>query len=93
MTRHDNYTPFGGRRSEPPTPVLVQRLWRAQKSQSAKVLSCGLYLHPCGIEARCFYGHEDNLLMSHLTKTPDEAKARADEWLASAISRGFELVR
>jgi len=92
MTRDDSYTPFGGRRSGPPTPVLVQLLWRAQKPDSVSVLSCGLYLHPYGVEARCGYGNEDDLLISQVERTPDAAKARANEWLATAVSKGFELV-
>jgi hypothetical protein len=45
MTRDDGYTPFAGRRREPPEPVLVQRLWRVQKVESGSLLSCALYLH------------------------------------------------
>ena len=74
-------------------PILVQRLWRAQRAQRVNVLSCGLYLHPHGIEARCGYANEDDLLMSQVERTPDAAKARADEWLATAVSRGFEEPR
>jgi hypothetical protein len=92
MTRDDSYTPFGGRRSGSTTPVLVQRLWRVPSAQSVNVLSCGLYLHPYGIEARCSYGEED-LLMSHVERTPDAARARASEWFATALSRGFEEIR
>ena len=70
MTRDDSYTPFAGRRREPPTPVLVKWLWRARKAQTGSVLSCALYLHPSGIEARCFYGNGDDLLMSHVERAP-----------------------
>jgi hypothetical protein len=91
MTRDDSYTPFGGRRTKPVAPILVQRLWRVQKPQRLSVLSCGLYLHPHGIEARCGYGNEDDLLMSQVERTPDAARARADEWLATALSKGCEL--
>jgi hypothetical protein len=56
------------------------------------VLSCALYLHPHGIEARCGYSNEDDLLMSQVERTPEAAKARADEWLANARSRGFEVI-
>jgi hypothetical protein len=59
MTRHDSgYTPFSGRHHETPTPVLVERLWRARKRADGAVLSCGLYLHPHGIEARCGFDDE-----------------------------------
>ena len=93
MTRDDSYTPFSGRRAgPPPTPILVQRLWRVV-SKGGTVLSCGLYLHPHGIEARCGCGNDDNLLMSHVERTPDAARARANEWLASALERGFEEIR
>ena len=93
MTSDDSYTPFGGRRDGPPSPILVQRLWRVQKSQSASVLSCSLYLHPFGIEARCGYNDEEELLMSHVERTPDAARARADEWRRTALARGFEEIR
>jgi len=93
MTRDDSYTPFSGRHRELPTPVLVQRLWRAQKSSSISVLSCGLYLHPIGFEARCGYGNEEDLLMSQVERTRDAAKAHADAWLATAIRRGFAEIR
>jgi hypothetical protein len=89
MTRDDSYTPFAGRHHRPPEPVLVQRLWRAQKPQSQTVLSCGLYLHPIGFEARCGYGNEEDLLMSQVEKTPDEARASANEWKQAAIDKGF----
>ena len=53
------------------------------------MLSCGLYLHPYGIEARCSYGNEEDLLMSHVERTPDAARARASKWFATALSRGL----
>jgi hypothetical protein len=93
MTRDDSYTPFGGRRAGPPTPILVQRLWRVQKPSSGNVLSCGLYLHPIGFEARCGYGNEEDLLMSRVERTPGAAKAHADAWLATAIEKGFAEIR
>jgi hypothetical protein len=68
----------------------VQRLWGVQKPQSLNVLSCGLYLHPCGIEARCGYGNEEDLLMSQVERTPDAARARADEWRQTALEKGFQ---
>ena len=70
MTRDNEYSPFAGRRREPPTPILVNRLWRARKTESMSVLSCATYLHPCGIEVRCGYGNEELLLMSWLERTP-----------------------
>jgi len=56
-------------------------------------MSCGLYLHPLGIEARCGYRDEDDLLMSQVTKMPDEAKAIAQEWRQGAIEKGFTEVK
>ena len=37
--------------------------------------------------------NEDNLLMSQVERTPDAAKARADEWKATAIEKGFTEVK
>jgi len=93
MTRDDSYTPFSGRRAgPPPTPILVQRLWRICH-RLGDVLSCALYLHPYGFEAKCFYGNDEHALMSHVERTPDAARARANEWLASALERGFEEIK
>jgi hypothetical protein len=36
MTRESDYTPFGGRRREPPIPILVQRLWRVREGGEHK---------------------------------------------------------
>jgi hypothetical protein len=30
--------------------------------------------------------------MSQVERTPEAAKARADEWLTAALSRGFEIL-
>jgi hypothetical protein len=87
----DGYSPFEGRRREPAMPVLVERLWRL-RSPSGRVLSCALYLHPHGIESRCGYRDEADLLMSVVEKTPDAAKAIAEEWKQSAIEKGFLAV-
>lgn len=56
------------------------------------VLSCGLYLHPHGFEVRCGYGNEEDLLMSHVERTPETAKARGEEWPRAAVS-GQGLLR
>jgi hypothetical protein len=92
MTRDNNYSPFLGRHSRPTEPVLVQRLWRAQKPANGTVLACAMFLHPLGFEVRCWAGNEDNLLMSQAERIPQAAKAHADEWLATAVSRGFEEI-
>ena len=34
----------------------------------------GLYLHPHGIEARCGYGNEEDLLISQVERSPDAAQ-------------------
>ena len=47
-------------------------------------------LHPHGIEARCGYGNEEDLLMSQVERTPDTARARADEWKQTALAKGFQ---
>lgn len=93
MARDESYSPFKGRLPGPPqAPVLVQRLWRLQKLESASVLSCGLYLHPVGFEVRCGYGNEENLLMSQVERMPDAAKAHAEAWKQAAIEKGFAEV-
>jgi hypothetical protein len=92
MSEDEPYTPFGGRIQGPPTLTLVERLWRLRNPRNFRVLSCGLYLHPHGIEARCGYDNEANLLWSQVTKLPDEARARAEEWKAFAIEKGFTEV-
>ena len=87
-----DYAPFEGHgRREPSALVLVERVWRL-RSPSGRVLSCTLYLHPHGIEARCGYRDEVDLLMSQVRKTPDEAKVIAAVWKQAAIEKGFEEV-
>jgi hypothetical protein len=98
LCRHDEdarlpaFRAAGGDRSGHGSREARQSL-PVQKAQSANVLSCGLYLHPHGIEARCGYGNEEDLLMSQVERTPDAARARADEWKQTALARGFEEIR
>jgi hypothetical protein len=49
-------------------------------------------LHPLGIEVRCGYKDEENLLMSQVEKSPDAAQARAFEWKQVVIDKGYEDV-
>ena len=84
-----DYSPFNGRRREPTAPVLIEQRWSLRSGQSGKLLTCGLYTHPYGIEARCSLGDDRNLLMSQVTKTPDEARAIAEDWRAHALSNGY----
>jgi hypothetical protein len=49
-TMSDEYTPFSGRQSGSEKPTLVKRVWHVRHPRSGKILSCGLYLHPLGIE-------------------------------------------
>jgi hypothetical protein len=86
------YTPFAGRRVEPEKPILIDRVWRVRHSRSGRVLSCGLYQHPVGIEVRCGYQEEDNLLRSMVERLPDGAWARAAEWKQMVIDKGYEEV-
>jgi hypothetical protein len=51
---------------------------------------CATFLHVFGIELRCSLGDDRNLLQSQVTKTPDEAKALAEEWKQAAIDKGFQ---
>ena len=89
MSADAPYTPFSGRISEPAKPILIERLWRLPLVRTGRILSCGLYLRPHGIEVRCGYDDERNLLMSQVEKTPDAARARADEWKALSLEKGF----
>ena len=84
------YTPFSGRRSEPDRLILIDRVWRVRHPRSGRVLSCGLYQHPVGIEVRCGYEEEDNLLRSMLERLPDGARVRAAEWKQLVIDKGYE---
>jgi len=49
-------------------------------------------LHPLGIEVRCGYQDEENLLMSQVEKPPDDGRALAAEWKQMVIEKGFEEV-
>jgi len=88
------YTPFSGnKRREPSAPVLIERLWSLRSAQSGKLLTCATFLHPGGIETRCSLGDDRNLLMSHVTKTTDEARAIAEDWKQAAVDKGFEEIQ
>jgi len=56
------------------------------------VLSCGLYLHPHGVETRCGYRDEADLLMSMVLPDDDAARAMAEEWRQHSLSVGFSEV-
>lgn len=46
----DEYSPFSGsHHRDKAMPVRIERVWWLQSS-SGKVLSCGLYLHPYGVD-------------------------------------------
>lgn len=60
------------------------------QAPTGKVLSCATYLHPHGIKARCGYSNEAELLMSQVERTPDAARARAEEWKQTVLRKGFE---
>ena len=88
------YSPFsGGRRRDPAAPVLIEQLWTLRSQQSGKLLTCGLFTHPGGIETRCSLGDDRNLLKSQVTKTPDEARAIAEDWRQHARSHGFSELK
>jgi len=60
--------------------------------RSGKILSCGTYQHPHGIEVRSGYQQETDLLWSQLVKSPDAASELAAEWKAMVLGKGFEEV-
>jgi hypothetical protein len=87
------YTPFSGRRSEPEKPILIDRVWRVRNPRTGRVLSCGLYSHPIGVEVRCGYQDEANLLRSHVIRSQLGAgRALAAQWLEAAKDKGFEEI-
>jgi len=69
------YSPFGGRRSEPRKLILIERVWRVRHPRSVKILSCGTYQHPHGIEVRSGYQQETKLLWSQLVGHHHDEKA------------------
>jgi hypothetical protein len=72
--------------------VLIERVWRLRLARAGRILSCGTYLHPHGIEVRCGYDNEENLLRSQVVKLPQAAKALAQDWNEISRERGFEEV-
>jgi hypothetical protein len=55
---------------------------------SGRVLSCGLYAHPHGVEARAGFRDETELLHSQLKHSIDDARAHADAWLEAVTAKG-----
>jgi hypothetical protein len=75
-------------RREPPAPVRIEVRWRVLMGPSGRVLSCGLYEHPRGVEARCGYRDDDDLLHSRVELTIGAARTRADAWLEAVKAKG-----
>jgi hypothetical protein len=88
--KDEPYTPFSGRLSEPTMPTLIHRVWRVRHPRSGKILSCGQYQHPYGVEVRCGYQDGENLLWSQVVKPPDDGRALAAEWKQMVIEKGYE---
>lgn len=77
---------------ETPAPVRIEPQWRVRMGPSGRALSCGLYAHPRGVEARCGYRDEDDLLYSRLEPDIDVARRRAAQWLEAVKGKGSREV-
>jgi hypothetical protein len=89
----DEYSPFSvtlaASHCAPSRPATVDVAQRAER----KAADGGLFTHPIGLEVRCSLGNDRNLLKSQLTKTPDEARAIAEDWKQHALSNGYTEVK
>jgi hypothetical protein len=94
MPRHDSgYSPFSGRRQEPPKLELLEMLWRVV-GPSGKAIVCGAYETAAGIEARCHYETSvDALIRSEHATSIDIARDVAAAWKQAAIEKGFTELR
>jgi hypothetical protein len=72
----------------PSAPARLEERWRVHMGPSGRVLSSALYEHPHGVEVRCGYRDEDDLLHSGLEPTLEEARTRAAEWLDTITGKG-----
>ena len=62
-----------------------------RNERTGRVLSCGVYSDPYGIEARCGYHNEETLLMSQVADSKAAAMMIAEEWKGVAIDKGFSM--
>jgi hypothetical protein len=84
------YSPFSGRRQEPPKLELIEMLWRVV-GPSGKTIVCGIYEGAAGrVEVRCHYAESfDSLIRSEVASDIDVARDMANAWRAAAIEKGF----
>lgn len=79
------------KRPDPPAPVRIEERWRVTMAPTGRELTCGLFVHPHGVEVR--YGRSAiDLLQSQLAKTIDDARVVADAWLESVKATGRATV-
>jgi len=82
--RHDHVPPT---RPDPPALVRIEVRWRVLMGPSGRILSCGLYEHPGGVELRCSYEGED-ALRTRVERSLGEARTHATAWLAAIKAKG-----
>jgi len=63
------------------------RLWTASKN--GRRLACDAFHLPAGIDLRLMEG--DEFRRTHLSRTADEAEARAARWRAGLVAVGWSL--
>jgi hypothetical protein len=91
MTRHDSgYSPFLGRDSDPPSPDLVEILWRVV-GPSGKPIVCGIFRDTVGLQVFCHYAESiEALIRSERVSHMDIARDVAAAWKRAAVDKGFE---
>jgi len=67
--------------------VRIEVRWRALMAPSGRILSCGLYEHPAGVELRCGYDGDDPV-RTRVERSIGEARTHATAWLAAIKANG-----
>jgi len=81
---HDHVPP---KKPGPPVPVRIEVRWRVLMGPSGRILSCGLYEHPAGVELRCGYDGQDPL-RTRVERSIGEARTHATSWLDAIKAKG-----
>ena len=74
-------------RPDPQALVRIEPRWRLVMAPSGRILACGLYEHPGGVELRCGYEGDDPI-RTRVERSLGEARTRATSWLDAIKAKG-----
>ena len=86
-----SYSPFSGRRPNPPRLELVEVAWR-MRAPSGRILEDGIYESEFGYEKRMGYG-ENPLVSQYAMTSRTSARMRSDSTTTPRRTRSLQISR